>query len=218
MAEFPSKVSTRTSSPAQGAGASVSALRPDLGFVRSSLGALMLLQLVLGLLVWALIADTPYHLYPAYGWVMFVAVFLWLVTIVFFILYLFQLHMKLYMVPWPLVLMIFNVGATVLYITAFITCSAAVELTSLKGTRPYNQRAAASVSMVPRGALAVTGETGQTKSMPEDHSLACAQHLPLLVTILGAQGSVFHNEQETPRNQNAWEVLGGRERKFWVNC
>ncbi|KAK2085114.1 hypothetical protein P7K49_036414 [Saguinus oedipus] len=46
MAEFPSKVSTRTSSPAQGAGASVSALRPDLGFVRSRLGALMLLQLV----------------------------------------------------------------------------------------------------------------------------------------------------------------------------
>ncbi|XP_036737021.1 plasmolipin isoform X1 [Manis pentadactyla] len=99
---------------------------------------------VLGLLVWALIADTPYHLYPAYGWVMFVAVFLWLVTIVIFILYLFQLHMKLYMVPWPLVLMAFNMGATVLYITAFITCSAAVEPTSLKGTRPYNQRAAAS--------------------------------------------------------------------------
>ncbi|TKC44559.1 hypothetical protein EI555_013468 [Monodon monoceros] len=45
MAEFPSKVSTRTSSPAQGGGAAVSALRPDLGFVRSSLGALMLLQL-----------------------------------------------------------------------------------------------------------------------------------------------------------------------------
>ncbi|OWK16487.1 PLLP [Cervus elaphus hippelaphus] len=99
---------------------------------------------VLGLLVWALIADTPYHLYPSYGWVMFVAVFLWLVTIVFFVLYLFQLHMKLYMVPWPLVLMVFNVGATVLYITAFITCSASVEPTSLKGSRPYNQRAAAS--------------------------------------------------------------------------
>uniref|UniRef100_A0A2K6L6D7 Plasmolipin n=4 Tax=Colobinae TaxID=9569 RepID=A0A2K6L6D7_RHIBE len=86
MAEFPSKVSTRTSSPAQGAGVSVSALRPDLGFVRSSLGALMLLQL----------------------------------------------------------LMIFNISATVLYITAFIACSAAVDLTSLRGTRPYNQRAAAS--------------------------------------------------------------------------
>lgn len=46
MAEFPSKVSTRTSSPAQGAGASGSLLRPDPGFVRSRLGALMLLQLV----------------------------------------------------------------------------------------------------------------------------------------------------------------------------
>lgn len=144
MAEFPSKVSTRTSSPAQGAGASAWALRPDLGFVRSSLGALMLLQLVLGLLVWALIADTPYHLYPAYGWVMFVAVFLWLVTIVFFIFYLLQLHLKWYTVPWPLVLMVFNASATVLYITAFITCSAVVDLTSLKGSRPYNQRAAAS--------------------------------------------------------------------------
>ncbi|CAO2610440.1 Pllp [Lemmus lemmus] len=144
MAEFPSKVSTRTSSPAQGVGASVSALRPDLGFVRSALGVLALLQLVLGLLVWALIADTPYHLYPAYGWVMFVAVFLWLMTVVFFIIYLFQLHMKLYMVPWPLVLMVFFVAATVLYITAFITCAAAVDLTSLKGSRPYNQRSAAS--------------------------------------------------------------------------
>uniref|UniRef100_A0A8C8UJI2 MARVEL domain-containing protein n=1 Tax=Peromyscus maniculatus bairdii TaxID=230844 RepID=A0A8C8UJI2_PERMB len=98
MAEFPSKVSTRTGSPAQGMGASVSALRPDLGFLRSALGVLTLLQL---------------------------------------------LHMKLYMVPWPLVLMIFLVAATVLYITAFITCAAAVDLMSLKGSRPYNQRSAA---------------------------------------------------------------------------
>lgn len=49
-------------------------------------------------------------------------------------------------------LMIFNVGATLLYITAFITCSASVELTSLKGTRRYNQQAAASVSMASWGA------------------------------------------------------------------
>ncbi|XP_050631811.1 plasmolipin-like [Macaca thibetana thibetana] len=144
MAEFQSKVSTWTSSPAQGAGTSVSTLRMDLGFVRSRLRVFMLLQLVLGLLVWALIADTPYHLYPAYGWVMFVAVFLWLVTIVLFNLYLFQLHMKLYKVPWPLVLMIFNIIAAMLYVTAFIACSAAVDLTYLKGTQPYNQRAVAS--------------------------------------------------------------------------
>ncbi|XP_072811320.1 plasmolipin-like [Vicugna pacos] len=144
MAEFPAKASTRTSSPTREPAPGSRRCAPIWGFVCSSLGALMLLQLVLGLLVWALIADIPYHQYPAYGWVMFVAVFLWLVTIVFFILYLFQLHMKLYMVPWPLVLMIFNVGATVLYIMAFITCSAAFELTSLKGTGLYNQWAAAS--------------------------------------------------------------------------
>uniref|UniRef100_A0A2K5N807 Plasmolipin n=1 Tax=Cercocebus atys TaxID=9531 RepID=A0A2K5N807_CERAT len=139
MAEFQSKVTV-----AQGAGASVSTLCMDLGFVRSRLRVFMLLQLVLGLLVWALIADTPYHLYPAYGWVMFVAVFLWLVTIVLFNLYRFQLHMKLYKVPWPLVLMIFNIIAAMLYVTAFIACSAAVDLTYLKGTQPYNQRAVAS--------------------------------------------------------------------------
>ena len=115
MAQFPSKESTRTSSPAQGTGTQVLALRPDLGFLRSILGALLLLQVMLGLLVWALIADTPYHLYRAYSWVMFLAVFLWLVTIVFFILYLFQLHMKLYMVPWPPVLMTFNMGNTSLH-------------------------------------------------------------------------------------------------------
>ncbi|XP_012409619.1 plasmolipin [Trichechus manatus latirostris] len=182
MAEFPSKVSTRTSSPAQGAGASASSLRLDLGFVRSSIGALMLLQL-----------ERPYyshsvlqyaHILPgqcrppsppgdlARG----------------------KVHsrsqrLRLAAPPPPpqntprLIerrtkvqkkvdqdlplqsterafpaapctsdeaanlrqeLMIFNVGATVLYITAFITCSAVVELTALKGTRPYNQRAAAS--------------------------------------------------------------------------
>uniref|UniRef100_A0A2K5D5H4 MARVEL domain-containing protein n=1 Tax=Aotus nancymaae TaxID=37293 RepID=A0A2K5D5H4_AOTNA len=79
--EFPSKVSTGTSSPAQGAGAALSALSRDLGFLCSRHGALLLLQLVL--------------------------------------------------------------GATVLYVTAFIACFAAVDLTSLKGTQPYNQHAAA---------------------------------------------------------------------------
>ena len=59
--------------------------------------------------------------------------------------------------------MVFNVGATVLYITAFITCSASVEPTSLKGSRPYNQRAAASVSMVPWGTLGSDRAEGQSE-------------------------------------------------------
>uniref|UniRef100_A0A8C9QH47 Plasmolipin n=1 Tax=Spermophilus dauricus TaxID=99837 RepID=A0A8C9QH47_SPEDA len=140
---FPGGVSTRREVLA---GAWGPGLWPPAGVVGAWTHWPCLAPQVLGLLVWALIADTPYHLYPAYGWGGFVAVFLWLVTIVFFVLYLFQLHLKLYMVPWPLVLMIFNVTATVLYVTAFITCSAAVDQTSLKGSRPYNQRAAASVT------------------------------------------------------------------------
>uniref|UniRef100_A0A7N4NLG8 Plasmolipin n=1 Tax=Sarcophilus harrisii TaxID=9305 RepID=A0A7N4NLG8_SARHA len=101
-------------------------------------------KLVVGLLAWALIANTPYHYYSIYGWVMFVAVFLWLVTIIFFVIYVWQLHLKLYMVPWPLVLMIFNVSATVLYITGFITAAVAVQRTSIAGSYIYDKRAAAS--------------------------------------------------------------------------
>ncbi|XP_051835859.1 plasmolipin [Antechinus flavipes] len=148
MADFPSKVSTQTSTPVQGGARSslpgLGALRPDIGFLRSVLGALMIVEIVVGLLAWALIADTPYHYYSIYGWVMFVAVFLWLVTIIFFVIYVWQLHLKLYMVPWPLVLMIFNVSATVLYITGFITAAVAVQRTSIAGSYIYDKRAAAS--------------------------------------------------------------------------
>ncbi|NXK51505.1 PLLP protein, partial [Chauna torquata] len=100
---------------------------------------------VLGLLVWALIADTTYHLHAAYGWVMFVSTFFWAATVLLFVTYLLQLPLKFYMIPWSLVLVIFNAVATVLYITAFITCSAAVQPTSWRQW-DYNRRAAASVS------------------------------------------------------------------------
>ncbi|NWH67702.1 PLLP protein, partial [Geococcyx californianus] len=99
----------------------------------------------LGLLVWALIADTTYYLHAAYSWVMFVSIFFWILTILFFVTYLFQLQLKFYMIPWPLVLMIFNAVATVLYISAFVTCAAAVQPTSWRQW-DYNRRAAASVS------------------------------------------------------------------------
>uniref|UniRef100_A0A8C0EPD8 Plasmolipin n=1 Tax=Bubo bubo TaxID=30461 RepID=A0A8C0EPD8_BUBBB len=98
---------------------------------------------VLGLLVWALIADTTYHLHAAYSWVMFVSIFLWIVTVLFFMTYLLQLQLKFYVIPWPLVLMIFNAAATILYVTAFVTCAAAVQPTSWRQW-DYNRRAAAS--------------------------------------------------------------------------
>ncbi|PKK19377.1 plasmolipin [Columba livia] len=99
--------------------------------------------LVLGLLVWALIADTTYYLHAAYAWVMFVSIFLWIVTVLFLVTYLLQLPLKFYVIPWPLVLMIFNAVATVLYISAFVTCAAAVQPTSWRQW-DYNRRAAAS--------------------------------------------------------------------------
>ncbi|XP_059569650.1 plasmolipin [Alligator mississippiensis] len=156
MAEFPGRVSTRTSTPASG-GEGLPGLRlaADGAFLRSAPGLLMLLQTVFGLLVWALIADTYYQAYAAYGWVMFVSVFFWLVTVILFVMYLLQLHLKLYMIPWPIVLVIFNAAATLLYITAFITCSASVKQTSWL-VWEYNRRAAASffacVTMIAYGA------------------------------------------------------------------
>ncbi|NXD15474.1 PLLP protein, partial [Nothocercus nigrocapillus] len=110
---------------------------------------------VLGLLVWALIADTTYYLHAAYGWVMFVAIFFWIMTVIFLVIYLLQLHLKFHVVPWSLVLAIFNATATILYVTAFVTCSAAVKPTSWRQW-DYNRRAAASffacVVMVAYGA------------------------------------------------------------------
>uniref|UniRef100_A0A8C3KZ42 Plasmolipin n=1 Tax=Chrysolophus pictus TaxID=9089 RepID=A0A8C3KZ42_CHRPC len=122
-------------------------------------------QAVLGLLVWALLADTTYHLHAAYGWVLFVSIFLWVATVLLFVMYLLQLPMKFYMVPWPLMLMIFNAVATVLYIAAFITCSVAVRPTSWRQW-DYNRRAAASVST---GVWAVAELLG-----PSAHTALCS--------------------------------------------
>ncbi|NXG49647.1 PLLP protein, partial [Psilopogon haemacephalus] len=98
---------------------------------------------VLGLLVWSLLADTTYYLHAAYGWVMFVSIFFWILTLLLLLTYLLQLQLKFYMVPWTLLLMIFNLVATVLYLTAFVTSAAAVQPTSWRQW-DYNRRAAAS--------------------------------------------------------------------------
>ncbi|XP_064315185.1 plasmolipin [Phalacrocorax carbo] len=139
MAGLPGFARTRSGPP--GAPAALPAL--DGAFLLSPLGGLMGAQAVLGLLVWALIADTTYHLHAAYGWVMFVSIFFWILTVLFFVTYLLQLQLKFYVIPWPLMLTIFNAVATILYITAFVTCAAAVQPTSWRQW-DYNRRAAAS--------------------------------------------------------------------------
>uniref|UniRef100_A0A8D3D4S0 Plasmolipin n=1 Tax=Scophthalmus maximus TaxID=52904 RepID=A0A8D3D4S0_SCOMX len=94
MADFPSKVATETSSPnsqsAQQGGNSLRGLAAnltslaDVSFIRSIPALLMVAEILLGLLHWALIASAPYTLVPAYGWVMFVAVTLWILTTILF--------------------------------------------------------------------------------------------------------------------------------------
>ncbi|XP_068116180.1 plasmolipin [Hyperolius riggenbachi] len=146
MAEFPPKVSTQTSTPeATGLGFR-SFCTPDIGFLKSIPGILMMIEIVLGLLVWALIAGSHYHPIPAYGWVMFVAVFCWLVTIILFVFLLLQLYRKIPVVPWALVIFVYHAVATVLYVTAFITCAASVNSrgTNETSTTDFNNRAAAS--------------------------------------------------------------------------
>ncbi|XP_033898080.2 plasmolipin [Acipenser ruthenus] len=130
MDEFPAKVSTETSSqPTQSnsgfRGFSVGPVKMDVLFIRTIPGILMIVEIVLGLLVWALIAGTTY-VNHAFGWVMFVSVTLWVITTSLFVVYLLSVPAKIQFVPWPIAMLIFNVIATVLYITAFITNAASV--------------------------------------------------------------------------------------------
>ncbi|KAM3920113.1 plasmolipin [Leptodactylus fuscus] len=142
MAEFPAKVSTQTSTPEASSGGGFFP-KPDITFLRSIPGILMIVEIVLGLLVWALIADTHHYRVAAYGWVMFVAIFCWILTIILFILILLQLQRRIPVVPWPLTVFIYHVAATLLYITGFITCAASVNSVYF-GQNEYNKRAAAS--------------------------------------------------------------------------
>ncbi|XP_077307273.1 plasmolipin [Lithobates pipiens] len=143
MAEFPAKVSTQTST-ADAAGHGVAYfLRPDLSFVKSIPAILMAVELVFGLLVWALVADSHYWLAAAYGWVMFVALFCWLVTLILFILLILQIQRRISFIPWPMVLFIYHAAATILYVTAFITCAASTKVGVLY-VSDSNKRAAAS--------------------------------------------------------------------------
>ncbi|XP_041795449.1 plasmolipin [Chelmon rostratus] len=134
MEDFPSKVTTETSSPhSQQGGNSLGGLATqvttmmDISFIRSIPAILMMAEIFLGLLHWALIASTYYSVVPAYGWVMFVAVTLWILTTILFFMILFGAQQKLTAVPWLLTVMVYHGVATVLYLTAFLTNAASVQ-------------------------------------------------------------------------------------------
>lgn len=123
MADFPDKVSTNTTSSYPAAQSS-SQIALDKGFVKTIPGILMILEIVFGLLVWSLVAATNYTTVPPLGWVLFVAVFFWLLTIFFFVVDLFALYTRAQNINWSLVGFGYNLAAAVIYLTAAITDAA----------------------------------------------------------------------------------------------
>ncbi|XP_059803136.1 MARVEL domain-containing protein 1 [Hypanus sabinus] len=103
--------------PAQSSNVSSPSVRRE--FLRSVLGVLRVLQLVLGTVVWVTIAVSRYD--GALHYVVFVAVLFWLTTLALFFL---TLLGKSELVPllggerWPLTNAVHDVLATVLYLVA----------------------------------------------------------------------------------------------------
>ncbi|XP_061421612.1 CKLF-like MARVEL transmembrane domain-containing protein 8 isoform X1 [Lethenteron reissneri] len=123
MADFPDKVSTNTTSSYPAAQSS-SQIALDKGFVKTIPGILMILEIVFGLLVWSLVAATNYTTVPPLGWVLFVAVFFWLLTVFFFVVDLFALYTRAQNINWLLVGFGYNLAAAVIYLTAAIADAA----------------------------------------------------------------------------------------------
>lgn len=121
MADFPGQVNTQTSSAASHQGNIKMAV--DISFLRTIEAILMMVEISVGLLVWSLIASIHFF-HSAIGWIMFVSVTFWILTILLFCILLFGVHQRISFVPWPLAMMAFNAVATLLYLTAFITNSA----------------------------------------------------------------------------------------------
>ncbi|KAG8012419.1 Plasmolipin [Nibea albiflora] len=130
MADFPSKVTTETSSPhSQGSqmGSSLRGLAANvtsgmnMSFIRSMPALMMIGEIVMGMIHFSLIASVQFTLVPAYGWVMFVAISLWLLTIILFCMTLYDVQQKVTAVPWPMAVMVYHVAATVLSLTALLT-------------------------------------------------------------------------------------------------
>ncbi|KAM4689694.1 CKLF-like MARVEL transmembrane domain-containing protein 8 [Discoglossus pictus] len=125
-------VTTTVSSYSDNFSASPS-LSYDRNFITTPAGALLLAELIFGLLVWALITGTEYFRFPVLGWVMFVAVFYWVLTSSFLIIYVTRAYTKIPKVPWAFVSLCFNGSAFVLYLVAAI-----VDATSIRRPRHPN--------------------------------------------------------------------------------
>nr|XP_033785997.1 CKLF-like MARVEL transmembrane domain-containing protein 8 [Geotrypetes seraphini] len=119
-------VITTQSSYSEDTFSSTTSFSYDRDFLRTPPGILLLAEIVLGLLVWTLIAGTEYFRYSAFGWVMFVAVFYWVLTVFFLIIYITMTYTRIPQVPWTTVGLCFNVSAFILYLSAAIVDASTV--------------------------------------------------------------------------------------------
>ncbi|KAM8967268.1 CKLF-like MARVEL transmembrane domain-containing protein 8 [Pelodytes ibericus] len=92
----------------------------DRNFLTTAPGILLLAEIIFGLLVWGIIAGSEYFHFPGFGWVMFVAVFYWVLSVFFLIIYITRAYTRIPKVPWTLVGLYFNGSASVLYLIAAI--------------------------------------------------------------------------------------------------
>ncbi|XP_016150322.1 CKLF-like MARVEL transmembrane domain-containing protein 8 [Sinocyclocheilus grahami] len=93
------------------------------------------LKKILGLLVWALIASTEYFRFSPFGWVMFVTVFYWLLTLFLLIIKLARGQIR--HIPWTTVVLIFNCTAALLYTSAAVVEATLVNR-GVKGHHDFN--------------------------------------------------------------------------------
>ncbi|KAM4633433.1 CKLF-like MARVEL transmembrane domain-containing protein 8b [Polymixia lowei] len=130
-------VSVRSSPAVPDNKLSTSTLAFDQHFTTSPQGMLLLVEIVCGVLVWILVGGTDYFHVSALGWVMFVAILYWVLTICLFIIYLSGAHNRIANVPWTTLSLCFNSSATVLYLTAAVVDASSVSQ-AIKGRHNYN--------------------------------------------------------------------------------
>uniref|UniRef100_A0A4W2BSE3 CKLF like MARVEL transmembrane domain containing 8 n=1 Tax=Bos indicus x Bos taurus TaxID=30522 RepID=A0A4W2BSE3_BOBOX len=139
-------VTTTASSFAENFSTTSSSFSYDREFLRTLPGLLIVAEIVLGLLVWTLIAGTEYFRVPAFGWVMFVAVFYWVLTVFFLIIYLTMTYTRIPQVPWTTVGLWFNGSAFALYLSAAIVDASSVS--PERDSHNFNSWAASSATLL----------------------------------------------------------------------
>ncbi|XP_069770499.1 CKLF-like MARVEL transmembrane domain-containing protein 8b isoform X1 [Narcine bancroftii] len=135
MEDFPRTISTTSSTFTVSFGSAARSC--DRAFLTTLPGLLMIAEIVLGLLVWILIASTEYFSVSAFGWVMFVAVFYWVLTVFFLIFYITMVYTKIPQIPWTTVGLSFNASAALMYLLASIMDAVSINQAP-KGTVNYN--------------------------------------------------------------------------------